>query len=93
MDVIIRLQAKLHEDLTQYRGCPIVDTDLDEVYLRVDSGDLYTNYTYREDLEPVEFWGQKGVERIGSLDIRQCLFWGRPVLNAEEVIEQIVEER
>jgi hypothetical protein len=90
MDMTIMLSAKLSENLTQYRGSPIVDTDEGLVWLRVDSNDVYTEYTYHEDDEPYEFWGERGTSKVGSLDIRVCTFWGRPILNSEEIVRDIV---
>jgi hypothetical protein len=91
MLVTVQIKGRIDEALTQYRGCPILDADEDTVWLAVDADDVYTNYTYKEETQDYEFWGQRGIEKIGTLDVHQCMFAGRPVLNAYEVVEQIME--
>lgn len=89
MLVTVQLKGRIDEALTQYRGCPIVDADEETVWIAVDSQDVYTKYTYDEEMQAVEFWGQRSIERIGTLDIKECTYAGRRVLNAEEVFDQI----
>lgn len=92
MLVTVQLKGCIDEALTQYRGCPILDADEDSVWIAVESSDVSTKYTYEEDLEGYEFWGEKGVHPVGSLEIHKCTYRGRRILNADEVVEQIMEE-
>lgn len=91
MLVTVQLKGSINEALTQYRGCPIVDADEDTVWIAVDSHDVYTNYTVTRDLETYEFWGSLGVHSVGTLDVKECTYAGRKILNADEVVDQIVE--
>jgi hypothetical protein len=91
MLVTIQLKGRLDEALTQYRGCPILDADEDSVWIAVEADDVYTKYTYEEDTESYEFWGERGLTTVGTLDIKQCTYQGRRVLNADEVVEAIME--
>lgn len=91
MLVTIQLRGRIDEALTQYRGCPILDADEDSVWIAVEADDVYTKYTYEEDTESFEFWGERGLTTVGTLDIKQCTYQGRRVLNADEVVEAIME--
>jgi hypothetical protein len=91
MLVTIQLKGRIDEALTQYRGCPILDADEDSVWIAVEADDVYTKYTYEEDTESYEFWGERGLTTVGTLDIKQCTYQGRRVLNADEVVEAIME--
>lgn len=91
MLVTIQLKGRLDEALTQYRGCPILDADEDTVWIAVEADDVYTKYTYEEDTESYEFWGERGLMTVGTLDIQQCTYQGRQILNVDEVVEAIIE--
>lgn len=91
MLVTVQLRGRIDEALTQYRGCPILDADEDTVWIAVEAHDLSTKYTYEEEVEPHEFWGERGLHQVGTLDIKECSYQGRAVLNAEEVVELIME--
>ena len=91
MLVTVQLKGRIDEALTEYRGCPILDADEDTVWIAVEADDVYTKYTYEEETEPYEFWGERGLRKVGTLDIKQCTYQGRKVLNADEVVEAVLE--
>jgi hypothetical protein len=91
MLVTVQLKGRIDEALTQYRGCPILDADEDTVWIAVEAHELSTKYTYEQDIDTYEFWGERGSRCLNSLDIKQCEYQGRQVLNAEEVVEMILE--
>lgn len=92
MLVTVQLKGHIDEALTQYRGCPVLDADEDSVWIAVEASDVDVDFDCQTDLEPYEFWGEKGVQKVQSIECRGCSYMGRPVLNAEEVVEQLMEE-
>ena len=91
MQVVVEINAVVNETDTHLYGCQIVDMDEDVVWLLADPNDLYTKYTYVEEYDSYEFWGQKGASKIREVEVIACMLAGHKVLNAQDVIEQIME--
>ena len=92
--ILIQVNAIVPDDADDYMGAEIEDFDRDKLqaFLWVEEDEIEADVSVHREVFTDEAWGQVAVFTEEFMEVLSCNWNGHPIINAEEVCQELHHE-